>query len=176
MMVHLKLYKSLAQYPIDSECLSLTVFTQFSILRIWKNTNHLLPNLEIDLPNHSIRQILTNYQNMKWIKSLPNTERKDRMVDVLFNTSPAFRDIPKTQTSGWTRSNWGMPLRYWTFGERARKVLCHTLNELAIPLGKWSQHIRSQMAKATHTHHQKNPIKLRHQGDIFLSSNLTPVQ
>src|SRR6267154_2921225 len=89
MMVHLKLYKSLAQYPIDSKCLSLTVFTQFSILRIWKSTNHLLPNLETNLPNRSIVQTLTNYRSTKWIKSLPNTERKEETVEELFNTSPA---------------------------------------------------------------------------------------
>src|SRR6267154_5429896 len=100
MTVHLRLYKSLVQYPIDFECLSLTVFTQFSISRIWKNTNHLLPNLETDLPNRSIAQILTNYRSTKWIKSLLNAERKGRTVDKLFNTSPSFRDIPKTQTSG----------------------------------------------------------------------------
>src|SRR6266436_9014156 len=100
MTVLLRLYKSLARYPIDSECLSLMVFTQYSISRIWKNTNHLLPNLETDLPNHSIAQTLTNYRSTKWIKSLPNAERKEKMVEELFNTSPAFRDIPKTQTSG----------------------------------------------------------------------------
>src|SRR6266403_4891862 len=100
MTVHLRLYRSLAQYSIDSECLSLTVFTQFSISCIWKNTNHLLPNLETDLPNHSIAQTLTNYRSTKWIKSLPNAERKGRMVEELFNTSPSFRDILKTQMSG----------------------------------------------------------------------------
>src|SRR6267154_622590 len=100
MMVRLRLYKSLAQYHIDSECLSLTVFTQYSISRICKNTNHLLPNLETDLPNRSIVQTLTNYRSTKWIKSLPNVERKEETVEKLFNTSPAFRDIPKTQTSG----------------------------------------------------------------------------
>src|SRR6267154_5775638 len=100
MTVRLRLYKSLAQYPIDSECLSLTVFTQYSISCIWKNTNHLLLNLETDLPNCSITQTLTNYQSTKWIKSLPNVERKEEMVEESFNTSPAFRDIPKTQTSG----------------------------------------------------------------------------
>src|SRR6267154_463863 len=98
MMVCLRLYRSSARSPIDSECLNLMVFTQFLILHIWKITNHLLPNLETDLPNHSISQILTNYRSTKWIKSLPNAERKGRMVDALFNTSPSFRDIPKTQT------------------------------------------------------------------------------
>src|SRR6266853_65799 len=100
MTVRLRLYKSLAQYPIDSKCLNLTVFTQFSILRIWKGTNHLLPNLETDLPNRSITQTLTNYQSTKWIKSLPNAERKEETAEELFNTSPTFRDILKTQTSG----------------------------------------------------------------------------
>src|SRR6267154_2781001 len=100
MMVRLRLYRSSAWYPINSECLNLMVFTQFSISRIWKNTNHLLPNLETDLLNCSIAQILTNYWSTKWIKSLPNTERKERMVDELFNTSPGFKDIPKTQMSG----------------------------------------------------------------------------
>src|SRR6266436_8846283 len=100
MTVHLRLYRSSVRYPIDSKCLNLMVFTQFSISRIWKNTNHLLPNLETDLPNRSIVQTLTNYQSMKWIKSLPNVERKEEAVEELFNTSPAFRDIPKTQTSG----------------------------------------------------------------------------
>src|SRR6267154_4436163 len=97
MTVCLRLYKSSAQYPIDSKCLSLTVFTQFSILRIWKNTNHLLLNLETDLPNCSIAQTLTNYRSTKWIKSLPNAKRKEKTVEELFNTSPGFRDIPKTQ-------------------------------------------------------------------------------
>src|SRR6267154_5700369 len=97
MTVHLRLYKSLVRYPIDSECLSLTVFTQFSISHILKNTNHLLPNLETDLPNCSIAQTLTNYRSTKWIKSLPNAERKGKTVEELFNTSPGFRDIPKTQ-------------------------------------------------------------------------------
>src|SRR6267154_2786830 len=100
MTVRLSLYKSLAQYPIDSECLSPTVFTQFSISRIWKGTNHLLPNLETNLPNRSIAQTLTNYRSTKWIKSLLNAERKEETVEELFNTSPAFKDIPKTQTSG----------------------------------------------------------------------------
>src|SRR5882757_5144336 len=100
MTVHLRLYGGLVQYPIDSECLSLTVFTQFSISRIWKGTNHLLPNLETNLPNRSIAQTLTNYWSTKWTKSLPNTERKEETVEELFNTSPAFRDIPKTQMSG----------------------------------------------------------------------------
>src|SRR6267154_482393 len=100
MTVRLRLYRSSVRYPIDSECLSLMVFTQFSISRIWKNTNHLLPNLETDLPNRSITQTLTNYRSMKWIKSLLNAERKGKTVEELFNTSPGFRDIPKTQMSG----------------------------------------------------------------------------
>src|SRR6267154_5641637 len=100
MTIRLRLYKSLAQYPINSECLSLMVFTQFSISRIWKNTNHLLPNLETDLPNRSIAQTLTNYWSMKWIKPLLNAKRKEKTVEELFNTSPAFRDILKTQMSG----------------------------------------------------------------------------
>src|SRR5882762_4973702 len=105
MTVHLKLYRSSAQYPINSECLNPMVFTQFSISRIWKNTNHLLPNLETDLPNSSITQILTNYRSMKWIKSLPNAKRKERMVNILFNTSPGLKDIPQTQMSGLARNN-----------------------------------------------------------------------
>src|SRR6267154_1043435 len=100
MTVRLRLYRSSARYPIDSECLNLMVFTQFSILRIWKNTNHLLPNLETDLPNRSITQTLINYRSMKWIKSLPNAKRKGKTVKELFNTSPSFRDILKTQMSG----------------------------------------------------------------------------